>query len=98
MGVAFLQRVEGLLELHKDVLVAVDLLAHLLLFALGLLKLKVERFDVALDFFYPLDDLLFENFLAMLHVRRTFKSSCGLLLGLNICEIVLEASCVAGAG
>lgn len=51
--------------------------------ALRLLDLQVERFDIPLDLFDPLDDLFFEYFLAMSDI---------------ICVLVLIASCVPTLG
>ena len=51
--------------------------------SLRLLDLQVERFDIPLDLFDPLDDLFFEYFLAMSDI---------------ICVLVLIASCVPTLG
>lgn len=70
--VLLVSELDGLLQADQDILVAVKLLFELLLASLGLLDLQMERFDIALDLLDPLDDLLFEDFLAPLEITGIF--------------------------
>ena len=68
MGIFLVVALHGVLEFDQDVLVTVDFISHLSTGVLDLLELQVEVLGISLDLLDPLDDFLFKDLLAVLHV------------------------------